>query len=81
MQSRWELEKRRRRRLLTHKTFEAIVHAAHTDPAKARVMGYFRELVDDGLADWLALEDGTIRLQLNTGEIYMLDKATITRIA
>ena len=44
-------------------------------------MSYFRELVDDGLADWLPLDDGTIRLQLNTGEIYVLDKATVTRIA
>ena len=81
MQSRWELEKRLRRRLLTHQTFDALVDATHADPAKARVMSYFRELVDDGLADWLALEDGTIRLHLNTGEIYILDQAKVTRAA
>jgi len=73
--------KKRRRRLLAQAMFEAIVNSAHNDPAKAQVMGYFRELVADGLADWHALENGTICLRLNTGEIYLLDKATITRIA
>jgi hypothetical protein len=71
--------KKRRRRLLAQATL--IVNSAHNDPAKAQVMGYFRELVADGLAAWHALENGTIRLRLNTGEIYLLDKATLTRIA
>jgi hypothetical protein len=75
----WRAKKRKRRRL-KQATFEAIVNSAHSDPAKARVMGYFRELVADGLANWQALENGTIRLRLNTGETYLLDKTTITRI-
>jgi hypothetical protein len=58
----------------------AITSRMRADPAKARVMGYFRELVADVLANWQALENGTIRLRLNTGETYLLDKATITRI-
>ena len=81
MESRLALKaKKHKRRLLIEATFEAIVNSARTDPAKARVMGYFRELVADGLANWQALENGTIQLRLNTGETYLLDKTTITRI-
>jgi hypothetical protein len=67
-----------KKRLLVQATFEAIVDS---DPAKACVLGYFRELVADGRADWDAPEGGTIRLRLNTGEIYLLGKTGITRIA
>jgi putative component of toxin-antitoxin plasmid stabilization module len=82
MDSRLALKaKKRRRRLLAQATFEATVNSAHTDPAKTQVMGYFRELVADDFGDWHASENGTIRLRLNTGEIYLLDKTTITRIA
>ena len=52
-----------------------------TDPAKVKVMGHFRELVADGFAEWQTLDDGTIRLRPITGETYLLEPATITRIA
>jgi len=54
---------------------------APDDPDKTRVMTYFAELVRDGYAQWHSLENGTIKLRLNTGEIYLLDSTTVTRIA
>ncbi|MDB5612273.1 MAG: hypothetical protein JWP25_9173 [Bradyrhizobium sp.] len=59
----------------------ALVNGVEADPAKAHVMAHFRGLVADGLAEWQRLDDGTIRLSLNTGEIYLLKKMDITRIA
>jgi uncharacterized protein YqjF (DUF2071 family) len=69
------------KRLLTKLTAETITDFAEADPAKARVMAYFRELVADGLAEWQTLENGTIQLCFKTGEIYLLEKTTITRTA
>jgi hypothetical protein len=59
----------------------ALVNGVEADPAKTHVMAHFRGLVADGLAEWQTLDDGTIRLSLNTGEIYLLKKTDITRIA
>jgi hypothetical protein len=59
----------------------ALANDVEVDPAKAHVMAHFRGLVADGLAEWRALDDGTIRFSLNTGETYLLEKTTITRIA
>jgi hypothetical protein len=59
----------------------ALVNGVEADPAKAHVMAHFRGLVADGLAERQRLDDGTIRLSLNTGEIYLLKKMDITRIA
>ncbi len=44
-------------------TFKAIVDSARTNPVRARVIGYFHELAADGLADWQAFENGSIRLR------------------
>jgi hypothetical protein len=52
----------------------------HRDP-KAFVMTYFHRLVAGGYAEWHMLENGDIRLQLLTGESYLLAKTTVTRIA
>lgn len=57
------------------------VDGVEADAAKAHVMAHFRGLVGDGLAEWQTLDDGTIRLSLNTGEIYLLKKTDVTRIA
>lgn len=63
----------------------SFVNGVQVDAAKAHVkvhvMTHFRRLVADGLAEWQTLDDGTIRLSLNTGEIYLLKKTEITRIA
>jgi hypothetical protein len=56
------------------------LNLSQLDPDKLRVMAYFRKLVADGLAEWQRSEDGTVRLRLNTGETYLLEKATITRV-
>lgn len=59
----------------------ALANDVEADPAKAHLMAHFRGLVADGLAEWQTLDDGTIRLRLNTGEIYLLKETDITRIA
>ena len=58
----------------------ALVNGVEADLAKTHVMVHFRGLVADELAVWQTLDDGTIRLSLNTGEIYLLKKMDITRI-
>jgi hypothetical protein len=62
-------------------TSDATAALVQSDPAKVKVMGHFRKLVADGFAEWQTLDDGTIRLRLITGETYLLEQATITRIA
>jgi hypothetical protein len=57
-----------------------IASLAHRDP-KAFVMTYFHRLLASGFAEWHMLENGDIRLQLLTGEIYLLAEATVIRIA
>lgn len=44
-------------------------------------MAHFRRLVADGSAEWRTLDDGTTRLSLNTGEIYLLEQTDVTRVA
>ena len=58
-----------------------IALCVEADSDKALVMAHFRGLVADGSAEWRTLDDGTIRLSLNTGETYLLKTMTITRIA
>ena len=69
------------KRVRAQATPAALVNGVEPDPAKAHVMAHFRGLVADGLAEWRTLDDGTIRFSLNTGETYLLEKTTITRIA
>ena len=59
----------------------ALANGVEADSDKAHVMTHFRGLVADGLAEWQTLDDRIIRLRLNTGEIYLLKKTDITRIA
>ncbi|WP_043159957.1 hypothetical protein [Bradyrhizobium sp. Ai1a-2] len=77
LDARTKREKRRRTRIIP----DAIAGLVHTDPAKARVMAYFRRLVADGYAEWQMLENGDIRLRFRTGETYLLASTTIIRIA
>ena len=69
------------KRVRAQATPAALGNGVETDPAKAYVMAHFRGLVADGLAEWQTLDDRIIRLRLNTGEIYLLKKTDITRIA
>ena len=74
-------KKKDEKRVRAQATSAALVDGVEPDPAKAHVMAHFRGLVADGLAEWWTLDDGTIRFSLNTGETYLLEKTTITRIA
>jgi len=69
------------RRLRAETTFDATIDLARADAAKVRVMAYFRELVAGGYADWHPLENGNIRPRLYTGELYLLERTTVTRLA
>ena len=70
------------RRLRTPSKNNVIVaDSSLGDPDKARVMTYCGELVAIGYAEWDRLENGSILLRLNTGEIYLLESATVTRIS
>ena len=74
-------KKKDEKRVRAQATSAALVNGVEPDPAKAHVMAHFRGLVADGLAEWQTMDDGTIRLCLSTGEIYLLRKTTVTRIA
>jgi hypothetical protein len=74
-------KRKRERRSRARAKSGAIADYVEVDPPKARVMAYFRELVADGHAEWHALKDGTTWLRLKTGEIYLLERETITRVA
>ena len=69
------------RRESVEATSDAIAALMPSDPAKVKVTGHFRELVAEGFAEWQTPDDVTIRLRLVTGETYLLEPVTITRIA
>ena len=73
--------KRLDKRACVETTSAAVAALVQSDPAKVKVMSYCRQLVTGGFAEWQTLDDGAIRLQLITGETYLLEQATITRIA
>ena len=73
--------KRLDERVHVEAALEATAVLVQGDPAKAAVMNHFRKLVAAGFAEWQTLDDGTIRLRLVTGETYLLEPATVTRIA
>jgi hypothetical protein len=81
MDPRTAANKRLDKRLRGEVTSDAIAVLTQSDPAKVKVMGHFRKLVANGFAEWQTLDDETIRLRLMTGETYILEAATITRIA
>ena len=81
MDARTARNKRPDGRTRTEGTYDAIAALMPPDPAKVEVMEHFRKLVASELAEWRPLDDGTIRLRLITGATYLLEQATITRIA
>jgi len=72
---------KREKRCRTRTTPDAIAGLVYADPAKVRVLTYFCRIVADGYAEWHMLKNGDIWLRFRTGEIYLLTKTTITRIA
>ncbi len=74
--------KTRREKLCgTDATFDATAGLFRADPAKALVMTYVRRLVVDGYAEWDMLENRDIQLSFQTGEIFLLARTMIIRIA
>lgn len=51
------------------------------DVAKALVMAELARIVEQGDAVIITLESGTLELRLETGEIFHLGEAAVTRIA
>ena len=49
--------------------------------AKAIVMAGVARIVEEGHADIATLECGSLELRFTTGEIFRLDRETVTRIA
>ncbi|MGY3584832.1 hypothetical protein ACVIGB_006109 [Bradyrhizobium sp. USDA 4341] len=81
MDPRFAPKKRLDKRERVEATLDAIAAPMQSDLARVKVMAHFRKLVADGFAEWRTLDDGTIRLRLATGETYLLEQTTITRIA
>ena len=52
----------------------------YADPAKTAVMSCARLVTRQGLAQWTALGNGIFELTLFSGEIFHLDKTSVTRI-
>ncbi len=74
--------KTRREKLCgTDATSDATAGLFRADPAKALVMTYVRRLVVDGYAEWDMLENRDIQLSFQTGEIFLLARTMIIRIA
>jgi hypothetical protein len=74
--------KTRREKLCgTTQTSDAIASLFRADPAKALVMTYVRRLVVDGYAERDMLKNGDIRPHFQTGEIFLLARTMIIRIA
>jgi hypothetical protein len=53
----------------------------HADPMKPLVMKYIGRLVAAGHAEWEMRENGSVQLRCRTGEIFLLEEATILRVA
>ena len=58
-----------------------IAKRFNVDPAKAIVMSYACQLVANGCAEWVLLENGDIQLSFNTGETFLLAQWVIIRLA
>jgi hypothetical protein len=74
-------DKRLDKHVCIEATFDAIAALTQSDLAKVNVLAHFRKLAADGFAEWQPLDRWTVRLRLNTGETYLLEQSTITRIA
>ena len=61
--------------------FETFVALGQDQPDKAQVMKYIGQLVVDGHAEWQMLDNGEVEVRFTSGEIYVLSKATILRLA
>jgi len=65
----------------TLSSVDDVVARFRDDPAKALVMMYLSQFVNDGYAEWHARDDGDFELRFVTGEIFLMADATMTRLA
>jgi hypothetical protein len=68
------------RRSLDGSDAAGIAITSHTDPMKPLVMECIAQLVAAGHAEWETRENGSVRLRCRTGEIFLLEEATIVRV-
>jgi hypothetical protein len=62
-------------------TPNAIDRLLHADSDKALVMSCFSQLVTEGYAKCILLNDGDIELSLPTGETFLLAERLVIRLA
>jgi hypothetical protein len=72
---------RRRRRAGTGEAIDALVTFSCGNPDKALVMKYIGQLVADGCAEWVMLDNGEVEVRFASGECYLLAETTILRLA
>ena len=60
---------------------DAIATLVHADPDKTIVMAFIAQLVAAGFARWEMLDDGDIELRFHSGEIFILAKNAVIRMA
>ncbi|HSY55258.1 MAG TPA: hypothetical protein VK834_02305 [Bradyrhizobium sp.] len=65
----------------TEQSIDAVVALAEDNPDKALVVTYIGQLVADGFAAWDVLDNGDIEVLFASGEICLLAKETILRVA
>ncbi|MET0679063.1 MAG: hypothetical protein ABW175_24960 [Bradyrhizobium sp.] len=65
----------------TEKAVETFVALGQDQPDKALVMKYIGQLVVDGYAEWEMLDNGEVEVRFTSGEIYLLSKAAVLRLA
>jgi hypothetical protein len=71
---------RRRKKLCATSAQGRLATGDYANPAKTAIMSYARQLAGEGRAQWITLGSGTIELTLLSGEVFHLDKASVTRI-
>lgn len=74
--------KTRRRKLRgAGATSGTVAKPLRADPARALVMACFDQIVADGFAERVMLDNGDIQLRFNTGETFVLTETVIIRLA
>jgi hypothetical protein len=71
---------RRRKKICATLAQGRLAKDVYADPAKTAVMSFVRQLAREGLAQWAALGNGIIELNLRSGEVFHFDETSVTRI-
>ena len=71
----------RRKRLGAEKAVESLAALGADQPDKSLVTKYIGQLVRDGYAEYDMLDNGEVEVRFTSGEIYLLGKTSILRLA